>query len=77
MAYQSTPQTTSGKSPAELLYGRNIVPNLSNIGEMVEIAHRSVQQQQVKDCDAEKKLIATDYGNKKQQAIDRELETGD
>ena len=77
MAYRSTPNITTGKSPAELLYGRNIGTKLPDIGEMGEIDERSVQQQQVKDRDAEQKQIAADYANKKRQAIDRELETGD
>ena len=59
MAYRSTPHTTTGKSPAELIYGRNIGTKLPDIGEMGEIDHCSVQQKQVKDHDAEQKQIAS------------------
>ena len=76
LAYRSTAHTTTGKSPAEMLYGRNISTKLPDIGELGEVDD-SVSLQQTRDRDAEKKQVAADYADKRRRASEKELETGD
>ena len=76
LAYRSTAHTTTGKSPAEMLYGRNISTKLPDIGELGEVDD-NVSLQQTRDRDAEKKQVATDYADNRRQASEKELETGD
>jgi hypothetical protein len=64
LAYRSTPHTTTGKSPAELLYGRSLNTKLPDIGEMGG-ADDNIHQQQARDRDAEKKQSAADYADKR------------
>lgn len=75
LAYRSTAHTTTGKSPAELLFGRNLSTKLPDIGERGEID--DPREQQVKDHDAERKQSAADYADKRYQSTERQLETGD
>ena len=63
LAYRSTAHTTTGKSPAEMLYGRNISTKLPDIGELGEVDD-SASLQQTRDRDAEKKQVAADYADK-------------
>ena len=76
LAYRSTAHNTTGKSPAELLYGRNISTKLPDIGELGEV-DESASLRQTRDRDAEKKQVAADYAEKRRQASEKELETGD
>ena len=76
LAYRSTAHTTTGKSAAEMLYGRNISTKLPDIGELSEVDD-SASLQQTRDRDAEKKQVAADYADKRRQASEKELETGD
>ena len=76
LAYRSTEHTTTGKSPAEMLYGRKISTKLPDIGELGEVDD-SASLQQTRDRDAEKKQVAADYEDKRRQASEKELETGD
>ena len=75
LAYRSTTHTTTGKSTAETLYGRNISTKLPDIGEFGEVDD-SVSRQQTRDWNAEKKHVAADYADKRRQASEREVETG-
>ena len=74
LAYRSTAHITTGKTPAELLYGQNLSTKLPDIGETNE-AEDNTLQQQVKGHDAEKKQGTANYADKIQQAPDREMGT--
>ena len=76
LEYRSTAHTTTGKSPAEMLYDRNISTKLPDIGKLGEVDD-SASLQQTRDRDAEKKQVAADYADKRRQASEKELETGD
>ena len=76
LAYRSTAHTTTSKSPAEMLYGRKISSKLPDIGELGEVDD-SASLKQTRDRDTEKKQVAADYADKRRQASEKELETGD
>ena len=71
MAYRSTPHTTTGASPAKLLFGREIrtkVPCLKRESQMNgDVAVR----------DALLKEKGKIYSDQKRQAADRQIKTGD
>ena len=66
MADRSTPHTTTGKSPAELLYGMKMSTKLPEVGDLAESDEPG--HQQTRDRDAEKKQIGADYVDKRHQA---------
>ena len=67
LAYRSTAHTTTGKSPAEMLYGRNISTKLPDIGELGEVDD-SASLHQTRDRDAEKEQVVADFADKGRQA---------
>ena len=50
LAYHSTPHTTTGRSPAELLYGRKITAKLPEVADLE--ASEELGYQQTRDRDA-------------------------
>ena len=77
LAYRSTPHSTTGKSPAELLFRRKLktkLPDLSDVGEEEEV---EVSHQSVRDRDAEKKQANKDYVDGKYHAQDRDVRVGE
>ena len=53
LAYQSTPHTTTGQSPAELLFGRKLSTKWPEVADLEESEGPGYQQ--ARDRDAEKK----------------------
>ena len=75
MAYRSTPHSTTGKSPAELLFRRVMktkMPELTYMEEEVEGG-----DQVVRDRDAQRKQTNKDYADKKLRAKERDVGEGD
>ena len=70
MMYRSTPHTTTGVSPAELLYRRNYRTLLPQLGE-------STSESEVKDRDAERKEKGKIYADKKRNAVESNIQAGD
>ena len=69
-AYRATPHTTTGVSPAELLFGRKMRTKLPDIQE----AERA---EEFKDRDAEMKMKAKLYADERRHAEDAHLNPGD
>ncbi|XP_060067122.1 uncharacterized protein K02A2.6-like [Ylistrum balloti] len=70
--YRSTPQSTTGVSPAELLFGRklrNKLPEISNFHDDVNI--------EVRDRDAKRKGQGKLYGDARRNAIESDVNVGD
>ena len=69
LAYRSTPHSITGKSPAELLYGRKLstkLPELAGFDDYDEATHP-----EVRDRDAERKQRGADYVDKRHNAADK------
>ena len=65
LAYRSTPHTTTGISPAELLYGRKIRTKMAEFESTDEEEERSgTTDQQARHEDAERKQRAAESANK-------------
>ena len=75
LAYRSTPHVTTGKSPAELLYGRKMSTKLPEVADLEE--PENLGYQQARDHDAEKKQIGADHVDKKHQAAEKGIQEGD
>ncbi|KAL9962467.1 hypothetical protein ACROYT_G031572 [Oculina patagonica] len=75
LAYRSTPHVTTGKSPAELLYGRKMSTKLPEVADLEE--PENLGYQQARDHDAEKKQIEADHVDKKHQAAEKCIQEGD
>ena len=76
LAYRSTPHTTTGISPAELLYGRKIrtkIPEFESTDEEEERAGNT--DQQARDQDADRKQRGAENDNKR--AVDSDVSEGD
>ena len=76
LAYRSTPHSTTGKSPAELLFRRKLttkMPELVNVEE----EELEVSDQAVRDRDNQRKQFNKDYVDKKFHARDRNVKEGD
>ena len=70
VAYRSTPHTTTGVSPAELLFGRKMRTKLPELkGESTE--------SEMRDKDGEMKAKAKWYADKKRNAQESDLAPGD
>ena len=74
LAYRSTPHTTTGRSPAELLYGRKMSTKLPEVADLEE--SEELGYQQTRDCDAEKQ-IGADYADKRHHAAEKCVQEGD
>ena len=75
LAYRSTPHTTTGVSPAELLYGRKIRTKMPEFEGDEEEERSSTTDQQARDQDAEKKRRGAETANKR--AAESDVAEGD
>ena len=76
LAHRSTPHSTTGKSPAELLFRRKLT---SKMPELVNVEEEEVEvsDQAVRDRDTQRKQFNKDYVDKKFHARDRNVREGD
>lgn len=74
LAYRSTRHSTTGKSPAELLFGRKLTTKLP---EFVPIDEQDDLYQDVRDRDSERKQANKDYIDQKFHASDKDIQEGD
>ena len=70
MMYRSTPHSTTGVAPAELLYGRTSRTKLPQLQEL------SVDLE-VRDRDGEQKEKGRIYADNKRNAVESKIQTGD
>lgn len=71
LMYRSSPHATTGVSPAELLYGRKIRSKIPQLQE-----YRS-QDSEIRDRDCERKEKGKVYSDRKRNARDNDIQTGD
>ena len=69
--YRTTPHTVTGVCPAELLFGRKIRT------KMPELRETSVNDDELRDRDWEKKMKAKTYADERRGAQPNDLQTGD
>lgn len=69
--YRTTPHTVTGVSPAELLFGRKIRT------KMPELRETTVNDDELRDRDWEKKIKAKIYADERKGAQPNDLQTGD
>ncbi|XP_031570271.1 uncharacterized protein K02A2.6-like [Actinia tenebrosa] len=72
LAYRTTPHSTTGTSPAELMFGRNIHSKIPDIRR-----YNSETYQEVRDKDAEMKQKNKDYVDVKRHAKESSIKVGD
>jgi len=65
LAYPSTSHIITGKSPAELLYGRKMTTKLLEVADLEE--SECLGHQHARDHDAEKKQIVANHVDKRRQ----------
>ena len=75
LAYRSTSHSTTGASPAEMLFNRKLTTKLPDYSDEVEECRPSYQG--VRDRDAERKQKCKDYVDSRFQAVDRDIKEGD
>ena len=75
LAYRSTPHTTTGVSPAELLYGRKIRTKMPELEGDDEEERPGTTDQQARDQDAEKKKRGAEAANRR--AAESDVAEGD
>ena len=63
--YRSTPHTTTGVSPAELLYGRKILTKMPEFEGDEEEEKSGTTDQQARDQDAEKRKRGAEAANRR------------
>ena len=76
LAYRSTPHSTTGKSPAELLFRRVLntkMPELSGLDD----EEADISDQGARDRDTQKKQANRDYVEKKFNVKERDVREGD
>ena len=71
MAYRGLPHNTTGKSPAELMFGRRMR------GKIPDLSFNPVYDQEVHDHDAEQKAKAKIYADNRRGARYSEVDIGD
>ena len=69
--YRTTPHTVTGVCPAELLFGREIRT------KMPELRETTVNDDELRDRDWEKKIEAKTYADERKGAQPNDLQTGD
>lgn len=69
--YRATPHSTTMKTPSELMFGRTIRDKIPTIEQPLEV------DEQLKDCDKEKKEKGKQYGDSKRNAKTIDLKVGD
>ena len=72
IAYRSTPQMTTGQSPAKLMFGREIRTKLPELR-----CEESITNEEVRDHDWEKKLREKQYADDKRNAMPSVVQAGD
>ena len=70
VAYRSTPHSTTGVSPAELLFGRKVRTKLPELRE-------ESTESEMRDRDSEMKVKAKQYADKKRNVQESDLTPGD
>ena len=70
MMYRSTPHSTTGVSPAELLFGRRIRTKLPQLQEFTV-------EDEVRDHESERKDKGTVYADCKRNAHESKIQEGD
>lgn len=73
MMYNSTPHTSTGKTPSELFFGRQFRDKLPNLGDI----ENNELDGEVRDKDKLMKEKGKDYGDRKRRAAEIELQPGD
>ena len=76
LAYRSTPRSTTGKSPAELLFKRKITTKMPELVD-VEEEETEASDQAVCNRDTQRKQPNKDYVHRKFRTRDREVKEGD
>jgi hypothetical protein len=76
VGFPSTPQSTTGKSPAELLFRRKLTTKMPELVD-VEDEETAVSDQAVRDRDSQRKQSNKDYVDKRFHARDRDVREGD
>lgn len=71
-AYRATPHPSTGRSPAELLFGRKIRTKLPQL-----LGNNDMADQEVRDRDAEKKGLSKLHADEKRNARDSDVMPGD
>ena len=71
--YRSTPQETTGKSPAELMFGRNIRDKLPCLSKLLN----KFDDEEVRDKDREMKDKGKTFADKKLKAQETDIQVGD
>ena len=71
LTYRSTPNKTTGVSPAKLIFNREIRTKIPLFKE------EAVKFQEVKDRDAEKKQKGKDHADQRRHAVESEVVIGD
>jgi len=70
MMYRSTPHSTTGISPAELLFGRRIRTKLAQLQEFTG-------EDEVRDRGSERKEKGKLYADRKRNALESKIQRGD
>ena len=76
LAYMSTPHSTTGKSPTELLFRTKLTTKMPEIVN-VEEEEVEVSEQAVRDRDTQRKQFNKDYVDKRFHARERNVREGD
>lgn len=71
LMYRSTPHSTTGISPAELLFGRKIRTKLP------ELQDYKLDDEEIRDRDAKQKEKGKSYGDEKRHAVQSDIKPGD
>jgi len=71
MCYRSTPHSTTGVSPAEVLFKRSMRTKLP------ELCRPNVADEEVRERDNLQKMKGKEYGGKRRRAIENDLSIGD
>lgn len=69
--YRSTPHSVTLKSPAELMFNRNIKDKLPSISQPLEV------DEEVRDRDKEKKQMGKEYGDQRRRAKQIDIDVGE
>ena len=72
LAYRSTPQVTTGQSPAKLMFGRELKTKLPEMR-----CERSIVNEEVRDRDWQKKLSEKQYADAHRGAKPAQVKSGD
>ncbi|KAL9968960.1 hypothetical protein ACROYT_G021113 [Oculina patagonica] len=76
LAYRSTPHSTTGKSPAELLFRSKLKTKMPELVDLEE-EKKEVSDQGIRDQDTQRKQSSKDYADKRFHARDRNVREGD